>query len=244
MVDEEESFVSGFRIFVQSVNSFVPNTEKLIKFTSNHTFFKLSKFCPLFCLFLSIPAILVALPILTYKYTTAWSKKLTAKNNSIQQKNQECFQGTIIWGATILSVLVSPIAAVCGAVIVAPISILYVFCIVPLDLIRNRTLFNQDSLNLVERGLNRINRSGNNKSSSMKSLNEKNSSEDVEAGLQIQEEINDNNNSTKVNEISDTSETDKLVNSNPVQKSVLPPSYSKMLKKLKIWISGIFEIIF
>ena len=74
----------------------------------------------------------------------------------------------------------------------------------------------------------------------MKSLNEKNSSEDVEAGLQIQEEINDNNNSTKVNEISDTSETDKLVNSNPVQKSVLPPSYSKMLKKLKIWISGIF----
>lgn len=100
---------------------------------------------------LSIPAILVAMPILTYKYTTAWSRKV-----SKAMERGGCFEKTIIWGATILSILVSPVAAACGAIIVAPVSVLYVFCIVPHDLIRNGTMLNQANIRSVEQRLNRL----------------------------------------------------------------------------------------
>lgn len=74
-------------------------------------------------------------------FTTDWFKKRAAKNkNSTQQKYQIWFQGTITWGATVLSVLVSLIAIACEAVIIAFHCILYIFCIVPLELIRFRTL--------------------------------------------------------------------------------------------------------
>lgn len=90
---------------------------------------------------LSILIISVLLPIITNMFTTDWFKKRAAKNkNSTQQKYQIWFQGTITWGATVLSVLVSLIAIACEAVIIAFHCILYIFCIVPLELIRFRTL--------------------------------------------------------------------------------------------------------
>ena len=139
----------------------------------------------------------------------------------MQENNrQNCLKGTLVWGSTILSVLVSPIAAVCGAVIVAPISIIYVFCIVPLDLIRNRTLFNQDNLNFVERNLNRFNKT------SSKSLE----ASDVESGgLHVIEDHDNSSNKVRRDQVDNENptdtETNNLIASNPVQKSVLPPTY-------------------
>ena len=90
----------------------------------------------------------------------------------------------------------------------------------PLDLIRNRTLFNQDNLNFVERNLNRFNKT------SSKSLE----ASDVESGgLHVIEDSDNNTDKVKHDKVDNENPTDtetiNFIASNPVQKSVLPPTY-------------------